>query len=188
MKIFHPLGGKGTLTSGYAQRWGRFHPGQDIAAGRGSPVHAAWPGVVLEAHTGCTAGNIYCGKGLGNHVVIDHKNGYYTLYAHLSSVLIEEGQKVAAGEQIGKEGTTGHSTGSHLHFEIRTNLDYVKKPGSLDPAPYLAGEAELPVSGRKWFLLVGVAITLTIIIIFHRRGYFHPVKTQIRKWLKNNNR
>lgn len=186
MKIFHPLGGKGVLTSGYAPRGHIFHPGQDLAGPHQSLVYAAYPGKVMISQTGCIAGYTRCGSGLGNHVVLDHFNGYYTLYAHLDSVAVKKGQRLKAGQVLGKQGNTGYSFGSHLHFEIRTNHDYAKKPGSLDPAPYLAGEKFLPSPRRWWFYALGGMILLVISYYLHRKGYFNPIKTQISKWINNN--
>lgn len=99
----------GTITQFYS--W--FHKANDIANAVGTPVVAADSGVVI------TAG--WDNSGYGNHIMIDHGNGYITLYAHLSAYSIQLGQHVSRGTQIGLIGSTGHSTGSHLHFEIRHN-------------------------------------------------------------------
>lgn len=91
-----------------------FHAGHsaiDVAAWTGTPVTAADRGVVIRA--GWSDG------GYGNFVVIDHKIDYLTLYAHLSEIFVVEGQVVAQGQLIGSVGSTGNSTGPHLHFEIR---------------------------------------------------------------------
>ena len=87
------------------------HRAVDIAAPAGSPVTAADRGVVLRAG--------WNNQGYGNFVVIDHNIDYVTLYGHLSDVLVSEGQVVGAGDVIGIVGSTGNSTGPHLHFEIR---------------------------------------------------------------------
>lgn len=104
----NPLPGA-VVTSCFGQRWGRLHAGVDLAAPNGTPVHAAGAGVVVAA--GAEAG-------YGNAVLIDHGNGFLTHYGHLSGSTVQIGQHVAAGEQIGNEGSTGHSTGPHLHFEV----------------------------------------------------------------------
>lgn len=103
------------ITSYFGPRWGRLHGGIDIAAGGvyGQPIVSADSGTVI------LAGNQ--GDGYGNYVIIDHGNGYKTLYGHMSSVAAYTGQQVAQGEVIGYVGSTGNSTGPHLHFEIRVN-------------------------------------------------------------------
>ena len=101
---------EGILTSGYGARWGRMHRGIDIAAPVGTPIVAAAPGVVITA--GWNDG------GYGNLVEIQHPDGSVTLYAHNDRVLVREGQEVAQGEQVSEMGSTGFSTGPHLHFEI----------------------------------------------------------------------
>jgi len=94
------------------QRFWSGHTGVDIGAWIGSPVKAADGGYVAIAQGGWNAG-------YGNYVVIDHGNGFVTLYGHLNSIYVKPGESVSAGEQIGAVGTTGNSTGPHLHFEIR---------------------------------------------------------------------
>jgi len=100
---------EGTVTSCFGQRWGRLHAGVDIAAPSGTPIRAVGAGVVVSAGPA---------DGYGIAVLIDHGNGYLTLYGHMSAVTVTAGQKVKAGDQIGREGSTGHSTGPHLHFEV----------------------------------------------------------------------
>jgi murein DD-endopeptidase MepM/ murein hydrolase activator NlpD len=99
----------GAVTSCFGPRWGRHHAGVDLAAPAGTAIVAAGAGVVLRAGA---AG------GYGNAVLIDHGNGYLTHYGHLAAITVGPGQRVAAGERIGDEGSTGHSTGPHLHFEV----------------------------------------------------------------------
>lgn len=101
---------EGVLTSGYGVRWGRMHSGIDIAAPIGTPIMAAAGGVVITA--GWNDG------GYGNLVEIRHPDGSVTLYGHNDRILVREGQQVAQGEQISEMGTTGFSTGPHLHFEV----------------------------------------------------------------------
>ncbi|MGN1411257.1 MAG: peptidoglycan DD-metalloendopeptidase family protein [Oscillospiraceae bacterium] len=91
----------------------RNHKGLDIAAPYGTPIRASSNGIVVAS--GWNSG------GYGYFVMIDHENGYNTLYAHMSEVLVTEGQQVFTGETIGKVGSTGNSTGNHLHFEVRYN-------------------------------------------------------------------
>jgi murein DD-endopeptidase MepM/ murein hydrolase activator NlpD len=102
------------------------HLGIDIAAGEGAPIYAADSGVVVFA--GWSTG------GYGNMVMIDHGNGYQTVYGHLSSVKVGCGQSVAAGSIIGFSGSTGNSTGAHLHFEVRYQGGFVS-PWYVLPAP-----------------------------------------------------
>ena len=101
---------KGVLTSPYGFRWGRMHKGIDIAAPVGTPVFAAAPGVVIKA--GWNKG------GYGNLVDIQHADGTLTRYAHNYRLLVQPGQVVEQGQQISLMGSTGHSTGPHLHFEV----------------------------------------------------------------------
>ena len=101
---------RGPLTSGFGMRWGRMHQGQDIACGYGTPIHAAKAGTVIFAGVM---------SGYGNVIIIDHGGGFSTLYAHQSRLVASQGQHVDQGEVIGYVGSTGHSTGPHLHFETR---------------------------------------------------------------------
>lgn len=101
---------KGILTSHFGWRWGRNHNGTDINLNVWDPVKAAFPGVVRVAR-------FY--KGYGRVVVIRHYNGTETLYAHLHRFKVKAGDEVDAGDVIALGGSSGHSTGSHLHFEIR---------------------------------------------------------------------
>ncbi|GEL76519.1 murein hydrolase activator EnvC family protein [Tenuibacillus multivorans] len=99
----------------------RPHNGLDIANSRGTSISAAAPGVVYKVYNWCARGDMSCGGGFGNAVFITHYidgKQYDTVYAHLSSVTVSEGQSVSAGQQIGKMGSTGSSTGDHLHFEV----------------------------------------------------------------------
>lgn len=102
------------------------HLGIDIAAGEGAPVYATDSGVVVFA------GGAF--GGYGNMVMIDHGNGYQSLYAHLSSVAISCGRSVGQGGIIGYAGSTGNSTGAHLHFEVRYQGGFVS-PWYVLPAP-----------------------------------------------------
>lgn len=101
----------GYMTSRYGQRWGVFHPGVDIALRTGDTVRSAWDGVVRYA--------MMNRGGYGNLVIVRHRNGLETYYAHLSKICVSSGQKVRAGELLGLGGNTGHSYGAHLHFEVR---------------------------------------------------------------------
>ena len=103
-----PLAG-GRFTSGFGRRWGRMHKGVDSACPIGTTVYASCAGTVIQAS--------YNG-GYGNNVVISHADGRLTRYAHNSKLLVKVGQKVEQGEPIALSGSTGRSTGPHVHFEI----------------------------------------------------------------------
>jgi murein DD-endopeptidase MepM/ murein hydrolase activator NlpD len=103
---------EGELTSGFAQRWGRHHDGIDLANDIGTPVRAAREGRV--SYSGWSSG-------YGRVVMIEHDQGYTTVYGHLNESYVTEGQYVKAGQSIAAMGNTGNSTGPHLHFEVRKN-------------------------------------------------------------------
>ncbi len=107
-----------------------FHTGLDIGDYSqeiyGEPVVAAADGTVAMVSEDWTPG-----RGYGMYLVIEHENGFATLYGHLSAIDVEEGDTVKAGEQIGQIGATGFATGPHLHFEVRVNGQHT------DPAEYL---------------------------------------------------
>jgi septal ring factor EnvC (AmiA/AmiB activator) len=117
-RITSSYGGRSYPMGGYYD----FHLGTDIGAGYGTPVVAYQSGTVLIAGYHWS---------YGNYVVIDHGNGLSTLYAHQSALFVSPGQTVSAGQHIGNVGSTGSSTGAHLHFEVRIN------GSTTDPAPYL---------------------------------------------------
>lgn len=116
---------EGRRTSGYGPRWGRQHGGVDVAAAAGVPIRAAAAGQVVVAGWG---------GGYGNLVRLRHANGTVTAYAHMSRILVQ-GSSVRAGEVIGEVGSTGRSTGPHLHFEVRTDdrplnpINYLRAKG-----------------------------------------------------------
>ena len=102
------------------------HPGIDIAAGEGAPIYAVDSGMIrLEGRDN---------SGYGNIIEIDHDNGYSTVYAHLSVIGVKAGQRVCSGQWIGAAGSTGNSTGVHLHFEVLLDGGYVN-PWSVLPVP-----------------------------------------------------
>lgn len=100
------------VTSNYGPRWGRTHEGLDIKVYTGDTIRAAFPGKVRI---------VKYDRGYGRYIVIRHENGLETVYGHLSRQLVREEQDVASGEPIGLGGSTGVSTGSHLHFETLLN-------------------------------------------------------------------
>jgi murein DD-endopeptidase MepM/ murein hydrolase activator NlpD len=112
----------GPVVSGFGMRWGRMHEGIDIAASSGTPIHAAAAGTVI--HAGWLGG-------YGNLVVLDHGDGLSTAYAHASAILVGLGQRVSQGETLSLVGSTGNSSGPHLHFEVRVN------GSAVDPLFYL---------------------------------------------------
>jgi murein DD-endopeptidase MepM/ murein hydrolase activator NlpD len=116
---------KGVLTSGYGRRWGRMHKGIDIAAPVGTPVVAAAPGVVVYAR--------WNSGGYGNLVDIQHPDGSLTRYAHNNRLLVREGEAVEQGQQISEMGSTGRSTGPHLHFELHPSGKGAINPIALLP-------------------------------------------------------
>ncbi|MFI5805182.1 peptidoglycan DD-metalloendopeptidase family protein [Streptomyces sp. NPDC051561] len=108
----------GSWSSGY-------HTGVDFRASSGTSVKAVGPGTVVSAGWG---------GAYGNEVVIRHSDGHYSQYAHLSALNVRSGQSVSGGQQIGYSGSTGNSSGPHLHFEIRTGPGY---GSDIDPLGYL---------------------------------------------------
>ncbi len=102
-----------TLTAGYGQsgnRWASTHSGQDFAIPTGTPVLTIGAGRIAATS---------CNDAYGHAVVVEHENGYYSQYAHLSVIEVEAGQEIGAGQRLGLSGNTGNSSGPHLHFEIR---------------------------------------------------------------------
>ncbi|WP_443713414.1 murein hydrolase activator EnvC family protein [Ruminococcus sp.] len=131
-----PVPGSYSVSSGVGARWGSYHSGLDIPAAHGTPIHASCSGKVIRINTTCThdygkESSCGCGGGYGNYVIIDHGNEFITLYGHLSEVDVEVGDEIKKGDVIGKMGSTGFSTGDHLHIEIRYQ-GYI-----LNPAFYL---------------------------------------------------
>jgi hypothetical protein len=140
VRFFRPLPGPITDGFGFIPP-GRWHTGIDFPAPKGTPIHAGGVGVVSFA--GLNTG------GYGNLVVISHRLGFESWYAHLSVIATSAGQRVVGGQTIGNVGSTGRSTGPHLHFEVR----HFGTP--VDPMPYLlgyraaAGARPQPAPARK---------------------------------------
>lgn len=137
-----PLPGYYQITSGYGSRWGTTHRGIDISGSgvRGAEITAANSGVVITVNNSCThdygkKSSCGCGGGFGNYCIIDHGGGYATLYGHAEEIIVEEGQHVTTGDVIGYVGSTGYSTGPHLHFEVRVDGER-KDPESFNLIKY----------------------------------------------------
>ncbi|MEU6809583.1 M23 family metallopeptidase [Streptomyces sp. NPDC046831] len=117
------------LSAGFGnrgRRWAHRHTGQDFAVPIGTPVRAVGPGRVVR---------VACGGAFGIQVVLRHPDGSFTRYAHLASVAVERGERVTSGQWVGQSGSTGNSTGPHLHFEVGTG----ECTGSaVDPLRWLA--------------------------------------------------
>ncbi|HEX8122950.1 MAG TPA: peptidoglycan-binding protein [Solirubrobacteraceae bacterium] len=123
VRFLRPLAGP--ITDGFGRRGSRPHQGVDFPAAMGTPVGAGGVGIVRDAG--------YNAFGYGNLVIVTHRLGFESWYAHLSSISVVRGQSVSGGVVIGRVGSTGHSTGPHLHFEVRHNGTPV------DPVPLLLG-------------------------------------------------
>ena len=119
--FIYPLAGYRAISSYYGWRFGGtdFHTGIDFPAPCNTPIRASASGTVIFVRTGMH--NNTRSEGYGNYIIIDHGGGYSTLYGHCNSVAVSVGESVTKGETIGYVGTTGWSTGYHLHFEIRIN-------------------------------------------------------------------
>jgi murein DD-endopeptidase MepM/ murein hydrolase activator NlpD len=130
VRFLRPVPGAMGEGFGYpASRGGRRHDGIDFPVPMGTPIGAAGVGTVVSA--GWNSG------GYGNLVVVQHRLGYQTWYAHMSSFAVSSGARVAGGVRIGAVGSTGNSTGPHLHFEVRLNGT------PINPLPLLLGSTSL---------------------------------------------
>ncbi|MDQ1037428.1 murein DD-endopeptidase MepM/ murein hydrolase activator NlpD [Streptomyces sp. V3I8] len=117
------------LSAGFGSggdRWANRHTGQDFAVDIGTPVRAAGAGRVVK---------VACGGPFGIEVVVRHAGGYYTQYAHLAAATVDQGERVSVGQWVGQSGTTGNSTGPHLHFEVRLTP---QAGSAVDPREWLA--------------------------------------------------
>ncbi|GGU92911.1 peptidase [Streptomyces albospinus] len=115
--------------------WAHKHSGQDFVVPTGTAVHAVHKGTIVKA--GPWGGGD--GPAYGNAIVIRHADGMYTQYAHLSKIEVHVGQQVATGQQIGLSGSTGNSTGPHLHFEVRTGPNY---GSGIEPTGFLRAHGD----------------------------------------------
>ncbi|MEI4470327.1 M23 family metallopeptidase [Frigidibacter sp. MR17.24] len=117
-----PLKTSFRYSSPFGRRWGRLHAGVDFAGAYGSPIYATADGTVTRAGWM---------NGYGNMVEIKHDFGFETVYGHMSKIRVSVGDRVSRGEQVGDMGSTGRSTGNHLHYEVRPNGNPV------DPMTYI---------------------------------------------------
>ena len=147
--------GSNRITQTYAQHSG-WAKGVDVVKAPAllDVVKAHTEGTVIKVVTGQTNGSVDDeGFGYGNYVMIAHNDNYVTLYAHLGSIEVKQGQKVSKGYAIGYMGNTGNSSGAHLHFELRkydnfeSNLHDKETFEFIDPTPYL--DIDLPVSAEN---------------------------------------
>ena len=127
-KFTWPCPGFYHISYGVGWRWGSYHQGIDIYSAniRGANICAAADGTVIRVVNGCPhdygkTWSCGCGGGYGNYCIIDHGGGYWTLYGHSEGITVTVGQQVKQGDVLGTVGSTGHSTGPHLHFEVRLN-------------------------------------------------------------------
>ncbi len=141
-KWLWPLLGYTAISSQYGYRVdpvtgapSEFHAGIDIPAPRGTPVMASQSGTVLQVTRGST--------GYGNHILLQHTNDFISLYGHLTDIAVRQGQQVHQGELIGWVGSTGKSTGPHLHFEIRVHGQTV------DPLTLVSPSKEQPLGSHS---------------------------------------
>ncbi len=128
-KVYHLSSGYGVRTDPFTGR-ATVHGGMDFALPIGTPIYSTGNGKVVQV--------IYSRAGYGNQVVIDHGFGYKTRYGHLSSIFVEEGMTVRRGDFIGKSGSTGRSTGPHLHYEV------IYMDRTVNPINYV--DLDIPVS------------------------------------------
>jgi len=131
--------GSYSLSSPFGPRWGSFHYGQDFAAATGTPIYAAAAGTVIEADCTsptCAVPGSLDMPGGGWTVVISH-GGICTRYHHAVRLGVAAGQQVQAGQVIAWVGSTGHSTGPHLHFEVHRGAPPVNNANAIDPMPFL---------------------------------------------------
>lgn len=123
LSLYWPVPSSKVISSRFGRRYGRPHRGVDIPAVKGVHIVSALDGEVIYSGNGL--------KGYGNLTIVKHKNNFVTVYAHAKKNLTRRGQKVLQGQPIAQIGSTGRSTGPHLHFELRKNNN------AIDPLPYL---------------------------------------------------
>lgn len=135
------------VTSHFGPRWGRWHQGTDLDLETGDPIYTTFDGVVRIS--------AWDGRGYGRFVVVRHHNGLETLYGHMSKQLVESGDQVKAGDLLGLGGSTGRSTGPHLHYEIRFEGNQFDPRNIFDwPKQEIIGERFL-LTSKVWDHLRG---------------------------------
>ena len=136
------------ISSGYGPRWGTVHYGLDFAARAGTPILAAAAGTVMDAECTspfCDRPGAVSGTGLpmtpgcGFRIQLQHPGHVATTYCHARALIVHTGQSVRAGQIIGFVGSTGHSTGDHLHFQVHLLAPPISNATTVDPAAFLRG-------------------------------------------------
>lgn len=163
------------------------HTGIDLWQPIGTPVYAADGGDILAAGI---INNAYGNSQYGQCMLIDHKNGLYTFYAHMNKVLFKKGMSVIAGAQIGTVGATGNVTGEHLHFEVRTNPIW-NRNNFVDPEKYLTFidkpniiNTDKPLQEDNLKEGEEVQVLVDLINMRNSAGYSSNIITQLKKGVK----
>ena len=167
------------VLGGLSQGFSYYHPGVDIQSPLNTPIHAFLQGVILEA--GFQTG------GYGNYILIDHENGYFSLYAHLSKILVMPGERIDQERIIGNIGVTGFSTGSHLHFEIYENGFAVNPLAVLPEIPATAPSFKTITGGSSTGrpLILPIAQQATFVDESKVEAKTEQEKEAIAVWLPN---
>lgn len=129
------------VTSPFGHRGHEFHEGIDLRASVGTPIYAAQSGTVIYADSRI--------RGYGRMIVLKHREGLATVYAHASRLLVHKGQKVKMGQKIAISGKSGHATGPHLHFEVRSGVIAVNPYQFLPKSNVEVAQAHVPVPATK---------------------------------------
>lgn len=148
---YHPP--HGTISSSFKFRWGKWHKGTDYSFSVGTPIKSAFDGVVRYSKSNY--------GGYGELIIIRHYNGLETYYAHLSTRSVKSGDKVTAGSIIGYSGNTGHSTGPHLHYEVRI-LD-----NAIDPELITTDNNSLKIHAGLFITNNGIGKSLKLKEVFN---------------------
>lgn len=157
------------------------HTGIDLYQPIGTPIYAAEGGDILAAGK---INNAYGNTAYGNCVLIDHKNGYYTFYAHMNTVKVKIGMSVIQGAVIGTVGATGNVTGPHLHFEVRTNPVWNRK-NFIDPESVLKIENPNPIkqnnnNNNEFNIGDSVKISGSLVNMRKSAGYSGEIITELK--------